>query len=67
MPSLVVEVAYHSTALDAVALQEPIFRAASMKGVEKGYRLSGSETVCGPFELGAIAETQLPSLSFAES
>lgn len=63
MPSVVVEVAYHSNALDAVALQDPIFRAASMKGVEKGYRLWASETACVPFELGAIVDAQMPPLS----
>lgn len=39
MPSVIIETAYHSNPDDVAALQDPVFRSASMKGVEKGYRL----------------------------
>jgi hypothetical protein len=54
MPSVIVEVAYHSNALDAAALQDPIFRTASMKGVEKGYRLYREGNDCKPLKGDAI-------------
>ncbi|MGO4778447.1 N-acetylmuramoyl-L-alanine amidase, partial [Lysobacter sp. 2RAB21] len=39
MPSVIVEVAFHSNPTDAAALKDPAFRTAAMKGVEKGYRI----------------------------
>jgi hypothetical protein len=36
MPSVIVESGFHTNASDAVALQDPVFRTAAMKGVEKG-------------------------------
>ncbi|MEN5425074.1 N-acetylmuramoyl-L-alanine amidase [Stenotrophomonas pennii] len=55
MPSVIVEVAYHSNAEDALALQDPVFREASMKGVEKGCRLWREGKGCNPLKVDPIA------------
>lgn len=55
MPSVIVEVAYHSNPEDALALQDPVFREASMKGVEKGYRLWREGKACNPLKVDPIA------------
>lgn len=59
MPSVIVETAFHSNAEDAVALQDPVFRAASMKGVEKGYRLFLEGKDCTPLKVAPIRNVQL--------
>ncbi len=59
MPSVIVETAFHSNAEDAVALQDPVFRAASMKGVEKGYRLFLEGKGCTPLKVAPIRNVQL--------
>ncbi|WP_262228470.1 N-acetylmuramoyl-L-alanine amidase family protein [Stenotrophomonas maltophilia] len=51
MPSVIVETAYHSNPDDVAALQDPVFRSASMKGVEKGYRLWATGKTCEPLAL----------------
>lgn len=61
MPSVIVEVGYHTNATDAAALLDPVFRTASMKGVEKGYRLYREGNPCEPFEITNIPDTTLPS------
>lgn len=61
MPSVLVEIAYHSNAEDAAALQDPVFRVASMKGVEKGYRLFREGKACSPFLLNPIPDISLPA------
>lgn len=60
MPSIIVETAYHSNPEDVAALQDPIFRSASMKGVEKGYRLWAAGKTCEPLALDSIADVQIP-------
>ena len=47
MPSVVVEVGYHTNPSDAVALQDPDFMKTAMKGVAKGYRafVKGEECI----------------------
>lgn len=59
MPSVLVEVAYHSNAEDSAALQDPVFRAASMKGVEKKYRLFREGKACTPFALNQIPDVAI--------
>ncbi|HDS0947553.1 TPA: N-acetylmuramoyl-L-alanine amidase [Stenotrophomonas maltophilia] len=54
MPSVIVETAYHSNPEDVAALQDPVFRAASMKGVEKGYRLFREGKDCTPLKAEPI-------------
>ena len=39
MPSVIVEVGYHTNLDDAAALHNATFRTVAMKGVEKGYRM----------------------------
>jgi len=59
MPSVIVEAAFHTNPSDALALQDPNFRAAAMKGVEKGVRLFRKEAPCQPFEAGAIEDVDV--------
>lgn len=66
MPSVVVEAAFHTNADDARALQDPNFRAAAMKGVEKGYRLHREGKGCTPLALKPIADLAVPSWDSAE-
>ena len=63
MPSVLVEIAYHSNPEDSAALQDPVFRAASMKGVEKGVRLFREGKTCTPLVLNSIDDITLPPLS----
>ncbi|WP_414608984.1 N-acetylmuramoyl-L-alanine amidase family protein [Stenotrophomonas pavanii] len=60
MPSVIVETAYHSNPDDVAALQDPVFRSASMKGVEKGYRLWATGKTCEPLALHPIPDTDVP-------
>ncbi|WP_075674509.1 N-acetylmuramoyl-L-alanine amidase [Stenotrophomonas sp. TD3] len=60
MPSVIVETAYHSNPDDVAALQDPVFRSASMKGVEKGYRLWASGKTCEPLALHPVPDTDVP-------
>lgn len=60
MPSIIVETAFHTNPDDAKALQDPVFRTASMKGVEKGYRLWAAGKTCEPLVLHPIPDTNVP-------
>lgn len=60
MPSVIVETAYHSNPDDVAALQDPVFRSASMKGVEKGYRLWATGKTCEPLALHPIPDIDVP-------
>ncbi|KOQ67777.1 MULTISPECIES: N-acetylmuramoyl-L-alanine amidase family protein [Gammaproteobacteria] len=60
MPSVIIETAYHSNPDDVAALQDPVFRSASMKGVEKGYRLWAAGKACEPLVLHPIPDTNVP-------
>ena len=55
MRAAIVEIGYHTNAIDAAALQDPVFREAAMKGVEKGYRLYEQGQPCKPFKITSIA------------
>lgn len=55
MPSVIVEAAFHTNPDDALALQDPNFRVAAMKGVEKGYRLWREGKGCDPLKVDPIA------------
>ncbi|WNH51976.1 N-acetylmuramoyl-L-alanine amidase [Stenotrophomonas oahuensis] len=59
MPSVLVEIAYHSNPDDFAALQDPVFRTASMKGVEKGVRLFREGKVCEPFKLNRLPDVSM--------
>lgn len=54
MPAVIVEAGFHSNASDALALQDPLFRTAAMKGVEKGYRLFRQGKDCKPLKVEPI-------------
>ncbi|WMJ69159.1 hypothetical protein [Stenotrophomonas sp. 24(2023)] len=60
MPSVIIEAGFHTSASDAVALQDPVFRTASMKGVEKGYRLYREGKDCIPLKAAPIDGIRLP-------
>ncbi|MGB9102307.1 MAG: N-acetylmuramoyl-L-alanine amidase [Stenotrophomonas indicatrix] len=66
MPSVIVETAYHSNPEDVAALQDPVFRSAAMKGVEKGYRLWATGKSCEPLTLAPIADVEIPTQSAKE-
>jgi hypothetical protein len=67
MPSVLVEIAYHSNPDDSAALQDPVFREASMKGVEKGYRLFREGKDCTPLALRKIDRVTVPASGAAET
>lgn len=55
MPTALVEIGFHTNATDSAALQNSSFRAAAMRGVEKGYRtFKAGQTDCSPFEIADI-------------
>lgn len=60
MPSVIVETAFHTNPDDALALQDPIFRVASMKGVEKGYRLHREGKPCKTFAALSMITPPVP-------
>lgn len=55
MPSIIVELAFHTNESDALALKDPIFVASSMKGLAKGYRLYREGKKCEDFEIDVPA------------
>ena len=59
MPAVVLEVAFHTNASDAAALQDPVFMDAAMKGAEKGFRLHAEGKICKPFK-----NTSFPDVTF---
>lgn len=60
MPSVIVEAAFHTNPEDALALQDPVFRTAAMKGVEKGYRLWREGKGCTPLAIQRVTDVTLP-------
>ncbi|AAM38123.1 N-acetylmuramoyl-L-alanine amidase [Xanthomonas citri pv. citri] len=55
MPTALIEIGFHSNADDSTALRNSVFRAAAMRGVEKGYRtFKSGETTCLPFKIASI-------------
>ncbi|WP_102946853.1 N-acetylmuramoyl-L-alanine amidase [Stenotrophomonas sp. VV52] len=67
LPSIIVETAFHTNPDDAAALLDPVFRAASMKGVEKGYRLFRDGKACVPLAIKKINRVTVPSNGSAET
>ncbi|MBA8681178.1 N-acetylmuramoyl-L-alanine amidase family protein [Stenotrophomonas tumulicola] len=66
MPSVIVEAAFHTNPDDALALQDPVFRAAAMKGVEKGYRLWREGKPCQPLAIQRVTDVTLPPHTVGE-
>src|SRR3546814_1917069 len=60
MPSVVLEVGFHTNSSDAAALKDPAFREAAMKGVEKGLRLKAEGKTCEPFKIASIPNVSGP-------
>src|SRR3546814_13439199 len=54
MPSVVLEVGFHTNSSAAAALKDPAFREAAMTGVEKGLRLEAEGKTCEPFKIASI-------------
>jgi hypothetical protein len=49
VPSMIVEVGFHTNVSDAKILQDPKFQKLSMRGVAKGMRLFREGASCAPF------------------
>lgn len=58
MPSVIVEVGFHTNADDAAALKDVIFMGHSMAGLAKGYRLFAAREKCQPLTLSAPARLE---------
>lgn len=56
MPSVIVEVGFHTSPNDAVFLQDRYFRALAMRGVAKGYRLYRDKLPCGQFAVNPVEQ-----------
>lgn len=67
MPSALVEIAFHTNSDDALALQDPRFRTASMKGVEKGYRMWRESKPCEPLSIASVTDSTAPRGEKAQS
>jgi N-acetylmuramoyl-L-alanine amidase len=48
VPAILVEVGFHSNPDNAVALLDPVFQDAAMRGIEKGYRVNRGGNACVP-------------------
>jgi len=59
-PAVIVEVAFHTNPTDAAALKNTTFQKASMRGVEKGYRLNHEGKGCVPQQITAVAAASGP-------
>jgi N-acetylmuramoyl-L-alanine amidase len=55
VPSMIVEVGFHTNVSDAKVLQEPQFQKLSMRGVAKGMRLFREGASCAPFVVKPMA------------
>jgi N-acetylmuramoyl-L-alanine amidase len=56
MPSVIVEVGFHTNAQDALLLRERAFQVLSMRGVAKGYRLYRNKRPCEDFAVKPAEE-----------
>ena len=56
MPTLLVEVGYHTNPDDAVLLKDATFQVKAMNGVEKGWRMYREGKPCTPFNLSFISD-----------
>jgi len=64
MPSVLIEIGFHTNAGDAAALKDATFRTASMKGIEKGYRLFSEGKKCETFTLTKVVDDPTPMGNF---
>ena len=54
MPTVLVEVGYHTNPDDAAFLKDATFQNKAMKGVEKGWRVYREGKPCTPFNIGVL-------------
>ncbi|WP_281256903.1 N-acetylmuramoyl-L-alanine amidase family protein [Xanthomonas pisi] len=59
-PSTIIEVGFHTNALDAAALQNEKFRLLASKGMAKGLKLYNEGTACTPFKIDSIPASSGP-------
>ncbi|WP_256857156.1 N-acetylmuramoyl-L-alanine amidase family protein [Xanthomonas citri] len=59
-PSTIIEVGFHTNALDAAALQNEKFRLLASKGMAKGLKLYKEGTACTPFKIESIPASSGP-------
>jgi hypothetical protein len=59
-PSTIIEVGFHTNALDAAALQNEKFRLLASKGMAKGLKLYKEGTACAPFKIDSIPASSGP-------
>ncbi|CAD0304189.1 N-acetylmuramoyl-L-alanine amidase family protein [Xanthomonas hortorum] len=58
MPSVIAEVGFHTNPDDQLALKDPVFQKAAMRGFEKGYRMYQEGKACEPFQI-----TETPNIN----
>ncbi|RMH93761.1 N-acetylmuramoyl-L-alanine amidase [Lysobacter pythonis] len=60
MPSVIIELGFHSNAADALALQATSFRNAAVKGIERGITDYHAGTACSEFRITSIPPFSAP-------
>ncbi|RXR00315.1 N-acetylmuramoyl-L-alanine amidase family protein [Pseudoxanthomonas composti] len=60
MATALVEVGFHSNSEDSALLRNSSFRAAAMRGVEKGYRMYKEGKSCAPFSVASVGPASGP-------
>jgi hypothetical protein len=58
MPSIIVELAFHTNSSDAAALKDPLFLASATRGLTKGFRLYRAGKNCEEFSLDVPRHVQ---------
>jgi hypothetical protein len=56
MPSVIVEVGFHTNPQDALLLRNRDFQGLAMRGVAKGYRLYREGKACGDFAVSPVLQ-----------
>lgn len=56
MPSVIVEVGFHTNPDDAALLLNPEFQGLPMRGIAKGYRLYREDKVCSDFTVNSLPD-----------
>lgn len=62
VPSIIVEVGFHTNPQDALALQDDIFRSAAVNGMAKGWHLHSQGVGCQPLKI-----TNIPALQVTQN
>jgi hypothetical protein len=56
MPSIIVELGFHTNPFDALALQSRSFRKAAVNGIAKGWRMHSQGVGCEPLKITSIPQ-----------